>query len=259
MLCSLFMNNPEEHFTVYVMHSRLKPAEVAALQQFAGLFGSELAEVKVDAGCFQDAPVLLHYPKEMYYRLLAYTLLPDSIERILYLDPDILVINPIAQLYHLDLGGHLYAAAHHFTASRAINQLRLSPYEIPHYFNSGVLLMNLVLQRERIKPQQIYSFVDRFRMRLVMPDQDVLNALFGNQILPIDEKLYNYDARYYRLYRLLSGGVWDMRHVMEHTVILHFCGKKKPWHKDYRGRFHALYTHYAHLAERAVPPRLRNS
>lgn len=32
--------------------------------------------------------------------------------------------------------------------------------------------------------------------------------------------------------------------VTQNTVILHFCGKKKPWQPSYRGRLSALYKHY---------------
>lgn len=256
MLYSLFVNNPGETFTVYVMHSRLRPEEVEDICRYAAEFGSTVEEIKLDDNCFRDAPVLLHWTKEMYYRLLAYTVLPEELDRILYLDPDILVINPITELYNLDLDGYLFAAAYHSIASRTLNQLRLSPYEISHYYNSGVLLMNLQLQRKKVEEQAIYDFVEEFRTRLVLPDQDILNALFGREIKTLDEKIYNYDARYYRYYNLISGGVWDMDHVMRHTVILHFCGKKKPWKKDYNGRFQALYKHYAWLAEKAVPAKV---
>ena len=39
----------------------------------------------------------------MYYRLLAPHLLPGQVDRVLYLDPDILVINPIRPLWDTDL------------------------------------------------------------------------------------------------------------------------------------------------------------
>ena len=64
-----------------------------------------------------------------------------------------------------------------------------------------------------------------------MPDQDILNALFSKQIKSIDEKFYNYDARRYRYYKLKTNRVWDMDHVIRNTVIIHFCGKRKPWKK----------------------------
>ena len=85
---------------------------------------------------------------------------------------------------------------------------------------------------------------------LLLPDQDILNGLYGEYILPVDESLWNYDARKYNEYLIASSGEKDMDWVMRNTAILHFCGKRKPWHKDYHGRFSALYKHYRNLAER---------
>ena len=245
MLKSLFLNNSGERFSVYLMHSSLTDTELGDLNNFVNNHGSRLEIIDIDDSCFSDAPVLLHYTKEMYYRLLAYKFLPKNLERILYLDPDILVINSIRELYDMDIEKYLYAAAYHDIISiKKINELRLSPYEIDAYFNSGVLLMNLNHQRMSVDEKKIYEFVEKNHSKLIMPDQDILNALYSKQIKTIDERLYNYDVRYYRYYKMLSNNIWDMDHVIRNTVILHFCGKKKPWKKDYSGKFHSLYKHY---------------
>lgn len=249
MLTSLFINNRKNSFSIYLMHSRLKDCELEHLNSYIEKHGSKLIVVDVDDGYFEDAPTLLHYTKEMYYRLLAYKLLPNNIDRILYLDPDTLIINPIDELYNTELGDYLFAAAYHDVISfKEINKIRLNQYKIEAYYNSGVLLMNLELQRQRIDANTIFDFVEKNRSKLIMPDQDILNALYSKQIKSLDEKLYNYDVRYYRYYKIVSGGKWDMDYVIKNTVILHFCGKKKPWKKDYNGRFHALYKHYEKLA-----------
>ena len=39
----------------------------------------------------------------MYYRLLAAEFLPETLDRVLYLDPDIIVIRPLEELYHMSL------------------------------------------------------------------------------------------------------------------------------------------------------------
>lgn len=254
MLYSLFLSNPQERFAVYVMHSSLNSEEIKELRRLCAEQGngSMLKEIEVDSRSFADAPTLLHYTKEMYYRLLAFRFLPAELDRILYLDPDILVLNPVRELYDLELDHHLYAAAYHNLISiKEINKLRLNPYKIEAYYNSGVLLMNLQLQRELIHEQEIYEFVEYNRAKLIMPDQDIINALYAKQIKSIEEKLYNYDARYYRFYKLTSNGLWDMEHVIENTVFLHFCGKRKPWKKDYNGRFHALYKYIEKLSDTA--------
>ena len=80
--------------------------------------------------------------------------------------------------------------------------------------------------------------------------RDRLNALYGRRILPLDDALWNYDARNYNNYRLRSAGTHDLPWVMEHTAILHFCGKAKPWKPGYVYRFGVLYHHYAQLTRR---------
>jgi lipopolysaccharide biosynthesis glycosyltransferase len=160
------------------------------------------------------------------------------------------VNNPVRKLYETDMEGYLYAAAFHDVISiKEINKLRLNPYEIDAYYNSGVLLMNLSLQREMVNEKEIYDFVEKNRAKLIMPDQDILNALYSKKILSLDEKLYNYNARYFRYYRLVSNGVWNMDHVIRNTVFIHFCGKRKPWKKNYIGKFDSLYKFYEKLSE----------
>jgi lipopolysaccharide biosynthesis glycosyltransferase len=245
MLKSLFLNNAGERFDIYLMHTSLKAQELEDLRHFIEAQGSGLHVIHVDGGCFDEAPVLLHYTKEMYFRLLAYTLLPAELDRILYLDPDILVLNPVRELYETDLDGYLYAAAFHDKLSiKEINKIRLYPYEISAYYNSGVLLMNLELLRKEADEKEIYRFVEENRTRLIMPDQDILNALYAKRIRNLDELYYNYDARFYTYNKLASNGSFDMDRIINHTVILHFCGKKKPWNKKYSGVFHSLYKHY---------------
>lgn len=245
MLVSLFINNPGEYFRIYLMHSSIKDDEVADIERFVRGYGQELFVVKIDGGCFRNAPVVLNYPKEMYYRLLACKFLPGDLDRILYLDPDILVINPLRELYETDLDDYLYAAAYHnVLAVKEINRIRLYPYKIDAYFNSGVLLMNLELQRKLVDEKVIYDFIEKNRLKLILPDQDIINTLYSKQIKCLDEKLYNYDTRYYNYYRIISNNICDMDYIMRNTVILHFCGKRKPWHKGYSGKFHSLYKHY---------------
>ncbi len=249
MLKSLFLNNQGEVFSIYLMHSSIGDDELKDLENFIKANGSRLIIVKIDREYFANAPTLLHYTKEMYYRLLAFKFLPQDMDRILYLDPDILVINPIRKLYETDIANYLYAAAYHDVISfKEINKIRLTPYRIEAYYNSGVLLMNLKLQRQVINENDIYKFVERNRSKLIMPDQDILNALYSKKIKPLDEKLYNYDARYYSYYKIMSNRIWDMDHVIRNTVILHFCGKRKPWKKGYKGKFYSLYKHYEKLA-----------
>lgn len=249
MLKSLFLNNPNESFHIYILHSSLRAEELADVQKAIEAEGHVLTVIAIQDHYFADAPIIKHYTKEMYYRLLAFKYLPAELDKILYLDPDILVINEIRSLYDQDISRYLYAAAEHERVSvKEVNKLRLKPYEIDGYYNSGVMLLNLQLQRLEINEAEIYTFVRKNKKKLILPDQDTINALYGRRIKPVEEIRYNYDPRFYLYYKLKSNGRYDMDYIIHHTSIIHFCGRKKPWHSNYSGRFHSLYKHYEKIA-----------
>lgn len=254
MLKSLFNNNRGGIFKIFMLHTEISDEACLDLEGFCHAHGSSLAAIRIPEETFGDAPTFRHYTKAMYYRLLAFQLLPAEINKILYLDPDILVLNPVRHLYDLDVSNYLYAAAMHSAFGdlpKYLNQVRLRNMESEGYFNSGVLLMNLASQRREIKDNDIFTYVREHGNLLVLPDQDVINALYGEKILPIDDTLYNYDARLYTFYNLINGGEKDLDWVIGNTVFLHFCGKNKPWHKSSMNKFTALYKHYMVLAERS--------
>lgn len=254
MLYSASLNSPGVHFRVFLLHRGFSTELLSSLSRQLEVLDMELRAIRVDERLFENAPVMKQYPQEMYYRLLAAQLLPEDMDRIIYLDPDILVINPLTPLWRLDMGGKLFAAAAHTGMTELannVNRLRLGTER--NYFNSGVLLIDLASCRAEVKPEEIFSYVSEHADELVLPDQDVLNALYSSRILELDDALWNYDARNFKNYLMRSNGVADMEWVIEHTVVLHFCGRAKPWKPHYRHRFGMLYLHYEQLTRRALP------
>ena len=254
LLTSVAVNNPGENVEVYLMHSGIPAEGLDRVKGQCRAAGYTLFPVRVDPAFFQDAPVTKRYPQEMYYRLLAPHLLPENLHRILYLDPDILVINPLRPLWEMDLQGKLFAAAAHTgmtDIANSVNRLRLGTDS--DYYNSGVLLMDLDAGRKEIVPQEVFAFSAEHRANLLLPDQDILNAMYSERVLPLDDAVWNYDARNYNSYLLRSSGKADTDWVMANTVVLHFCGRAKPWKPGYPYRFGILYKHYARLAQRETP------
>ena len=254
MLTSLHASNPGENVSVWLIHRSLTSEQLARLERRCGLLGFSLHPVTADAHLFADAPLTRQYPQEMYYRLVAAQLLPEEMHRVIYLDPDILVITPLRPLWELDLAGNLFAAAAHTgktALANSVNQVRLGTDH--DYFNSGVLLMDLDAGRRWINPETLFDFTRQHARELLFPDQDLLNMLYGSLVLPLDDAVWNYDARNFNNYYLRSGGDCDMDWVFAHTAVLHFCGKAKPWKPGYRRRFGPLYQHYMRLTQLAMP------
>ena len=254
LLTSLYLNNPGERFDLYLLHSEIPAHALAPVTQQCLRLQYHLYPILMEEQLFADAPTTKQYPREMYYRLLAGTVLPRQLNRILYLDPDILVINPLRPLWELDLATHLFAAAAHTgktELANSVNRIRLGTNH--DYYNSGVLLMNLEECRRSISAEQIFRYVAEHEKEMLLPDQDILNALYGKRILPLDDALWNYDARNYNTYRLASAGQHELNWVLQHTAILHFCGRAKPWKPGYFYRFGVLYLHYAQVTTRHFP------
>lgn len=251
LLVSLSINNKDSNFDVYLVHSRISNEEINKIILYGNKLDINIYPIKVEENTFTNAPISDRYPKEMYYRLLASDILPDTLDKILYLDPDILVINSIEKLWNIDLGNYLFAAASHSGKTEMannINHIRLKT--TTDYFNSGILLINLKKCREKIDQNEIYEFVSYHSFGLILPDQDILNTVYSEDILQIDDAVWNYDARKYNSYMFRSNKKYDMEWVMNNTSIIHFCGREKPWNKNYRLRFGPLYKHYMVLANR---------
>ena len=252
MLTSLWLNDPGEETHIWLLHSSLSQSTIDGLKHLCAAHGSHLHEVQADQSLFTGAPSSRQYPSEMYYRLLAGQLLPASLKRVLYLDPDILIINPLRPLWDTDLEGNIFGACAHTGKTEIANDISRLRLGTDKYYNSGVLLMDLEQARREIVPDALFSYAEEHRKELILPDQDMLNAIFGGRILNLPDILWNYDARNYSTYYLRTAGEANTDWVMANTAILHFCGKEKPWKSLYRHRFGILYKHYMNLSQRQI-------
>lgn len=248
-LYSIASNHSKVKFKVYLLYKE-SLERLEELQNFCHHYQLDLIPIKIEEQMvFNDAPVSKRYPETIYYRLLAHEWLPKSVTKILYLDADILCINDLTELYQLEIDDYLCAAASHTkltNMTNVINKVRLKNYEAESYYNSGVLLMNVEKMRKEIAPKEIFNFIDANSLTLFLPDQDILNGLYGDKIKSIPDYLYNYDVRKNLTYEMMSNGEWTIDYVIKQTVFLHFCGKEKPWEPDYKERFASLYKHYYH-------------
>ena len=242
MLYSLSQSDPEGVYTVYVVNNTLTEEDFASLS--ALLPRTELVNVQVSEDLLQNAPVSDRYPTERYYRRFAARYLPQQLERILYLDPDLVVLHSLRSLYQIDFDGKLFAAASHIESRtfRELNRRRLHLSEHAKYLNSGVMMMNLALLRKE-SPQTIIDYIQSHKATLLLPDQDVLNALYADRTVPLDPMVYNLGEKYLRLknLHLPPQEKLTLDWVRSNTAIVHYYGRNKPWKEHYRGSLGIFY------------------
>lgn len=240
MLFSLMETNPDYRFDVYLLHTALSEGDVVSTVDTLGERG-KLHLVCADSLRLEDAPTTSRYPKEIYYRIFAAQLLPKELDRVLYLDPDLIINGSIRSLYELPMEDYYFAAASHTgPLLRMVNGIRLDMEEDTPYINSGVMLMNLErLRREQI-PEDVFSFIEKRKAALLLPDQDIISALYGSKIYALDAYRYNMSEKLYQLHAPFEKEL-NLDWVRENAVIIHYCGRNKPWKEDYIGQLDMFY------------------
>jgi lipopolysaccharide biosynthesis glycosyltransferase len=122
-------------------------------------------------------------PSTIWYRIYLPELLPD-VDRILYLDGDLLVVDSLAPLAEVDIAQHYVGAVTNvfepwnegYPAS-----LGLDLTGPRSYFNSGVLLMNLELMRREARMEAVREWALANSDKLPWGDQDALNAVLAER------------------------------------------------------------------------------
>ena len=242
LLKSLMITNSESEFDIYVAHSSLTEEDFGKIKSVADLSRTRIHPILVSAGILENAPVLKRITKETYYRLLLMDYLPQNVDRILYIDPDTVVLRDISPLYNIDFKGRTIAAAGHTKLFiEDLNHLRFRTGKESRYFNAGVMMVNLQKMRKNVTGEMIFSYVKKNRRWLFLADQDVLNGLFGNDMIPVDECIWNLDEKTVIYNRRR---VKDLKWVEENTAIVHFNGKYKPWKDGYKGMLAPLWFRF---------------
>ena len=137
MLKSLAVHHRTRPIRVYILHRSLLPEDFVRLERAVGEPGLELADLPAGEAILADAPTTDRYPLEIYDRIFAARYLPDDLERVLYLDPDLVVNGPLDDLWELDLEGNWYAAASHVAKGLEwVNAMRLQSEAPGPYINS---------------------------------------------------------------------------------------------------------------------------
>lgn len=240
MLASLLYSNPDCYFDVYLLHASVREAATEETRKLLSDSGRLIA-VQVKNMGLGDAPTTSRYPQEIYYRIFAARYLPQTLDRILYLDPDIIVNGSIKSLYQLPMDDYYFAAASHIGEfMRMFNGIRLDMDEESPYINSGVMLMNLELLRREQNYEDVFRFIEKRKGLLILPDQDIISSLYGSKIRTLDTFRYNMTERLYKQHAPFEKDL-NMEWIRKHSIIIHYCGRNKPWKETYSGQLDAFY------------------
>jgi len=193
-----------------------------------------------------------------YFKLFALAHLEVPGDRVLQLDGDTIVVGSLAPLAAMDLGGALLAATYDCTMN-AYKPLIGIP-ESDHYYNGGVLLVDLAAWRGERCEERIVEHLRDVRSGYYTVDQDILNVLFRERFAYLDPK-YNFNSGFFiygveaslRMYGLREpyySGAAEIKRAKASAVVLHCMGAMtgRPWEKDSIHPQNGLYDHYLALS-----------
>ena len=220
----------------YYCDTSLSAAVRETLAAYCKRVGVGLRFVDVDPTPFLGLHADARLPLLCWYRLYLAEYLPD-VDRVLYLDTDIVALEPVDEIFNMDMGDHLAAVVNDHLAAIAFPEVAKRvdiPYE--KYFNSGVMLLNLKAIRAAGGGARILKIARDNIERLHFPDQDALNLALGPRSIMLDSR-WNYPPltqRYFEHYRgnpqitTLPSCVNVARADFK-PALLHFLAQPKPW------------------------------
>ena len=188
-----------------------------------------------------------------YYRLFLGEALPASIERVIFLDADVLVEGDLTELWNSPFDGYvLQAVPDAYSDLLHLPRLRLAgfPFEDgARYFNAGVLLIDLRRWRERDVGRRASALLWKYGPSLYGRDQDALNCVLARywkglsprwNLHELPHMLFSWDTSRH--------STADLRDAFARPSIIHFAGTWKPWRSDACQSFHERWQAVAREA-----------
>lgn len=177
-----------------------------------------------------------------YYRLFALSLLPASIERILYVDSDIVFRGNASALYNTPrLQDYCLLALEESSTMALAGCQRLGYPNSFSYFNSGVLLLNMHEIRKEYYFGQAVNYATSHT--IIFHDQDILNGLFHDKKAFFPLK-YNVLDSFLICHAQLPQRYENQKEDLLNPVIVHFSGPLKPWYQECNNPYRCLYEKY---------------
>jgi len=158
-----------------------------------------------------------HISEAAYLRLLIPQIIgSNEIEKVIYLDSDLIVNKDIKNLWDVELSGYALAAVQTLNFNR---HKQLNMDKGVKYFNSGVLCINLTKWRKENLSKRIIKFINENRTKVIYHDQDGMNAILYNDWIELDPS-WNLTSQ------LLYLGKYSKDELPN---IIHYTEASKPW------------------------------
>lgn len=242
-LTSILENHRDEDLNIYIFQNDFTNESKEIISNLVKSYNKNLFIMNIDSRYYQNVPTL-RWSRETYYRLLYNEYLSRDIDRILYLDCDIIINKNLKDFYYQDLENFSLAAL--VESENNIDRTRLG-LDVGKYYQAGVIIFNLNNCINILNYERSIEIINNLGNRLQVVDQDVINVAFDEQIKEINKLFNNMGITNFsnkNLNRLLNKV--DKTEI-RNTYIFHYSSGK-PWNKMFAGSVEEIWYKYLKLS-----------
>lgn len=236
------LENTKADVTIHLIHdSTVKEMSIWKLKQMVFSYHQQIRFYEINEEYFKNladeiksSAKVRSFSIGTLFRLKLAEIL--SLDKVLYLDSDIVVNMDLAKLWKIKLDSHYLAAVLDLkdTRHKITNRLHFSKMNISYsrYFNAGVILFNLKIIRNKIDMlRESVEFLKKNSKDAIFFDQDALNYLFQGECMLLESR-----------YNFMPVALPERKVPSDLKAIIHFAGPK-PW-KYICSQFDYLYWFY---------------
>lgn len=232
-IVSILKNSKEtENFSFFVLDTGItdenknKIAELKKIKYFC------IEYIQVNLECFENFPNNSKYITLTSYSRLLISSLLKTIDKVIYLDCDIVVCSGLGELFKEDIENYHIAGVEDINYYHCRRYLKRETESF--YVNSGVMLINLKKWRHDNIEDKLLAFPKNATLELVYQDQDIINIVLSKTTKHLNLKwnvMHNFFsvAHHMEVHPLKK----NIKIAWETPAIIHYTGYAKPWHKSY--------------------------
>lgn len=261
-LVSIFENNKSmDEIHVYVFDNFISDANKAKLTSLADSYGRKVHFVKMPDVNAEQKLGLKMVKKEWifhsYTKLFLDKYLPPTIDRVLYVDSDILVVDDLTELINVDMEG--------CPAAGVIDALGENYYKLlglnsdARYCNSGMILFDLIEWRKKKIGDRVRKYCNENGGYVFFMEQTAFNAALQGEIKILHPKYNTYSMMqcmtYNQLYQLRKPERFYSREEIAEAVakpaIIHLTNSflliNRAWYENTNHPERDRYRYYKSL------------
>ena len=269
VLISLFENNTFDKINVFILDSGISKKNTEIIKNTCDKYSANVSFINVENIedkfdiSLNKMKVKGNFSLATYSRLFLVSLLPDDIDKVLYLDCDALVLGSFEPIWNIDLSDYLAGGVLALNGNEDVKKA-IDLDSSDKYINAGMLLVNLKKWREDDIEQKLLEELIRLNNKGIHfgMDQGVINSVLKGKIYILNPEFNlegslhntNYDITM-KLHNNVQNGYYDkptLDNAIDNPVFQHFCvGPGEFYNRPWLNPYHENRKTYESYSEKS--------